>query len=450
MPKQERDADGGSIGLLEALSIGIGGMIGGGIFAVLGLAVEVGDGGTWVAFLIAGAVAMLTASSYVKLSVALPSQGGTVDFLNRAFGRGTLSGGLSTLLWLAYIVTVALYAYAFGSYGGALVGDDPLVVHALITGSIVLMTALNLLAAKLVGEAEDVIVAGKLAILVGFVAYALLVHHGTDLGASAPAHWASPGSLIAGGMLIFVAYEGFELIANSADDVRRPERTLPRAYYLSVGLTIVLYVLVAIVVVGLLPLDRIVAAQDFALAEAAREVWSDVGFDLIVLAALLSTASAINATLYGTARLTAELAIDGELPEGFEERIAGRPLIGLFTTSAAAVVLANLVPLDAISATASAAFLLVFAATNVAALRLADEIGANRIVAGAAAIACTAALGALLVHTVRTSVISVALFVGLLALSALGEATYQWRRRAHGLDDPRAGGGSDAREEARP
>ena len=161
-------------------------------------------------------------------------------------------------------------------------------------------------------------------------------------------------------------------------------------------------------------------------------------------------ASAINATLYGTARLTAELAIDGELPEGFEERIAGRPLIGLFTTSAAAVVLANLVPLDAISATASAAFLLVFAATNVAALRLADEIGANRIVAGAAAIACTAALGALLVHTVRTSVISVALFVGLLALSALGEATYQWRRRAHGLDDPRAGGGSDAREEARP
>lgn len=429
------DAGDESIGLLECLSIGIGGMIGGGIFAVLGLAVQVGEGGTFVAFFVAGIVAMLTAYSYVKLSVAVPSQGGTVDFVNRAFGRGTFSGALSTLLWLAYVVTIGLYAYAFGSYGGALVADDPIVVHALITAAIVVMTLLNLFSARLVGEAEDYIVAGKLIILVAFAGYALLFHHGTDLSASAPSQWAGPGALIAGGMLIFVAYEGFELIANSAEDVRRPKRNLPLAYYVSVAFTIALYMVVAVVVVGLLPLAKIEAAQDFALAEAAKVVWHQVGFDLIVLAALLSTASAINATLYGTARLTAELAIDGELPHDFERRIAGRPLIGLFTTAGAALLLANLVPLEAISSTASAAFLMVFAVTNVAAFRLADEIGANRAISAAAAAACGFALVALLVQTARTSVIAVVLFVALIGLSWLGEATYQARRRLHGLGE---------------
>jgi amino acid transporter len=423
----ERDE---SIGLLESLSIGIGGMIGGGIFAVLGLAVGVGRGGTYVAFLLAGIVALLTSYSYVKLSVAMPSQGGTVDFINEAFGPGVLSGGLSAMLWLAYIVTVGLYAFAFGSYGAALFGGGGLVSHVLITSSIVVMAFLNVAGPELVGKAEDYIVGGKLAILVGFTAFALF-DPATDLSASAPSEWADAGSLVAGGMLIFVAYEGFELIANSAGDVRRPERNLPRAYYLSVIVTIVLYMAVAIVVVGLLSLSRIQEAEDFALAEAAQVVWGNVGFDLIVVAALLSTASAINATLYGTARLTVDLAIDGELPSEFERKIAGRPLVGLLVTAGVAVVLANAVPLNAISSTASAGFLIVFAATNVSAARLAADIGAHAWLCWIAAGACAVALVALLVDSARSSPVSVALFVALLAVSYLGEATLARRRRFH-------------------
>jgi len=113
----------GDIGFLEAVSIGVGGMVGGGIFAVLGLAVGVGEGGTFIAFLVAGVVALLTTYSYARLSVALPSQGGTVEFLNQAFGAGRVAGALNVLLWLSYVVTTSLYAFAFGSYGSTFLSE---------------------------------------------------------------------------------------------------------------------------------------------------------------------------------------------------------------------------------------------------------------------------------------------------------------------------------------
>ena len=107
----------GKIGLWAVVAIGVGGMVGGGIFAVLGLAVQLAHGGTPVAFALAGVVALLTTYSYAKLSVAYPSRGGTVTFLDRAFGAGMFTGSLNVLLWLSYVVMLSLYAFAFGSYG---------------------------------------------------------------------------------------------------------------------------------------------------------------------------------------------------------------------------------------------------------------------------------------------------------------------------------------------
>ena len=251
-----------------------------------------------------------------------------------------------------------------------------------------------------------------------------------DLDRSAPANWEPLPSLVAGGMLIFVAYEGFELIANSAQDVRNPTRTLPRAFYTSVLFTMALYVLVAIVTVGLLTRDEIARSADFALAEAARVVWGQVGFTLIVVAALLSTVSAINATLYGTARLSVDIALDGELPSELERKVAGRPLLGLIITTVLALLLANLVSLSAISTLASVAFLVIFAAVNVAAVRLADRTGGRRWISAVGAAACSGATVALLVHTAQTSPGDLALVAVMLVVTYAGEATYQSRRRA--------------------
>jgi hypothetical protein len=142
-------------------------------------------------------------------------------------------------------------------------------------------------------------------------------------------------------MIIFLAYEGFELIANTAHDVRDVARTLPRAYYTAVRFVIALYVLVALVTVGNLAVDKIVAAKDYALAEAARPFLGQTGFTLVAIAAMLSTASAINATLYGAARLSYCIARDGELPAMLERKVRGEPVGGLLITAGLTLFVAN-------------------------------------------------------------------------------------------------------------
>jgi len=194
-----------SIGYWSVVAIGVGGMVGGGIFAVLGLAVQLAKGGTPVAFAIAGLVALVTAYSYAKLSVAYPSQGGTVEFLNQAFGTGLTAGGLNILLWVSYVIMLSLYAYAFGSYGATFFPTASQLIwkHILISGIIILLTGLNLLNAKVVGELEEWIVGFKITILILFIMAGLW---STNLQTMQPSTWTQPFQLIAGGMIIFVAY----------------------------------------------------------------------------------------------------------------------------------------------------------------------------------------------------------------------------------------------------
>ncbi len=418
------------IGYPEAVSIGIGGMVGGGIFAVLGLAVTLAHGGTPLAFAIAGVVALLTSYSYAKLSVTFPSQGGTVTFLNRAFGQGTLIGSLNVLLWLSYIVMLSLYAYAFGHFGATFFHHSPLWSHLLISAAIIGMALLNTFSAHIIGEVEDWIVAIKIIILVGFV---LLGIPTVQLSRLAPVTWSPPLNLVAGGMIIFLAYEGFELIANAAQDVHNPRRDLPRAFYTAVLFVIFLYIAVAIVTVGNLPLNKIIAAQDYALAEAARPFMGSFGFKLIAIAAMLSTASAINATLYGSERFSFIIAQAGELPTILEQKVWGKPLLGLIITTIITLLVANLFNLSSISTMGSSGFLLIFAVVNAANIKLSKKTHSRRWISALGMIACLAALAALLWQTSITwpqHILVLVIMVGL----ALGiEVTYRLFRGHHFL-----------------
>jgi amino acid transporter len=322
--------------------------------------------------------------------------------LDRAFGPGLLTGSLNILLWISYIVMLSLYAYAFGSYGASLFPPASQVFwkHILITGSVVGITGLNLLNAKLIGEAEDWIVLIKLVILVLFIAVGIW---GVDKTRLAPAAWSSPLDLISGGMIIFLAYEGFELIANTAQDVRDGDKTLPRAFYSSVGFVIILYVLVATVAVGTLSIAKIIDAKDYALAEAARPFLGQTGFLLIAIAAMLSTASAINATVYGAARLSYVIAKDRELPSILERKVWGEPIEGLLITSAATLVIANFADLSSMSTMGSAGFLLIFAVVNCANMVLADDTHSKRWISLIGVGFCLSALGSLVWQTAITS-----------------------------------------------
>ena len=391
-----------SIGYWSAVSIGVGGMVGGGIFAVLGLAVQLAHGGTPIAFALAGIVALATSYSYAKLSVKYPSQGGTVEFLNQAFGTGLFTGGLNILLWLSYIVMLSLYAYAFGSYGASFFpkAEQLLWKHIFITAIVVLLTGLNLLSAKVVGKAEEWIVGFKIAILLFFIGIGFW---SVNFHRLEPSTWTNPLQLIGGGMIIFLAYEGFELIANTAGDIKDPEKTLPRAYYSAVGFVIVLYILISLVTVGNLPLNRIVAARDYALAASARPFLGSFGFILIAIAAMLSTGSAINATLYGASRVNYIIAKEGELPEILEEKIWNRPVEGLLITSVLTLLVANFFDLSNIAMMGSGGFLLIFAAVNVANFYLYKKTASKRWISALGVIFCLGALGALIWQIARTS-----------------------------------------------
>lgn len=380
------------LGVLSTLSIGIGGMVGGGIFAVTGLTVEVTKGGAPAAFIISGIVALLTSYSYLKLTLRYPGEGGTVEFLNRAFGGGILTGSANILLLLSYVVLLAIYAYAFGSYAASFFPkpDRPFWLHTFICVVIVGLFLLNLFASKMVVKSENFFNAAKMILLLAFIV----------CGLATPIEWSrldyenyvtTPG-LIAGAMLIFLNYEGFELIANASNDVVNPKRSLPIAYLGGVAIVMALYFLIAMVVVGHLGFDQVKESSAHVLSVAADDVMGRTGYIAIAVAAIFATSSAINATFYSTGRLTYIIAKSGELPKELERSIRGQHAEGTAITAALALLIANFVPLEAIATMGSAGFLLIFFGVNVAAVRLARETGGRRWISALAAISTWVAL----------------------------------------------------------
>jgi amino acid transporter len=292
----------------------------------------------------------------------------------------------------------------------------------LISVAVITFTCLNILGARAVAKSEDYIVAFKIAILLVFLAVGLW---SIDIQRLEPTAWSSTFQLIAGGMIIFVAYEGFELIANTAGNVSNPSRVLPLAYYSAVGFVIVLYVLVSIVTVGNLPIGGIVAARDYALAEAAKPFLGNFGFAMIAVAALLSTGSAINATLYGSARISYVISKDGELPEKLERKIWDRPIEGLLITSGLTLLVANLFDLSSISTMGSSGFLLIFAAVNASNARLSSITGSRRWISILGVVLCLAALAILVGQRAFVSPKELWVLVAMVGLAFIVELIYR-------------------------
>lgn len=412
------------IGFWSAVSIGIGGMVGGGIFAVLGLSVELSHGGSPVAFMISGLVALLTAYSYSKLSVAYPSSGGTVEFLNQGIGTGVITGGLNILLWISYVIMLSLYSYAFGSYGATFFSPEmqEFWKHILTSTVILTFTLLNFFSAKFVGKSEEIIVAIKIILLLIFV---VIGFWSIQFNRLDPDSWSSPLGLFAGGMVIFLAYEGFELIANTSGDVKNPKKNLPKAFYTSVLFVIALYVTVSMVTVGNLSVDKIIESRDYALAESARPFFGQIGFVIITIAALLSTSSAINATLYGASKISYIIAKSGELPKTLERKIWTKPIEGLIITSALTLIIANVFDLTSIATMGSSGFLIIFAAVNFSNFRLHKATCSKRWISMIGSISCLVALSVLVLESELVLAENMWVLVIMITLAFLIEFIYR-------------------------
>ncbi len=420
-----------TIGTLGAISIGIGGMVGGGIFAVLGEAVSLAHGATAMAFLFAGIVALLTSYAYAKLSVAFQSRGGTIVFIDKAFGHNLLSGSVNVMLWLSYLVTISLYAVAFSSYAQTFFSPPyaEWLKHLLISVAILLPMVINLVSASFVSRSETLLVVIKILLLIIIIATSAFY---VDLERLSPALWGDSLSILVAGMIIFVAYEGFELIANAAEEVKNPAKTLPRAFYGSVVLVIILYILIAIITTSTVPESQLLTAQDYALAVAAKPALGQIGFTMVAIAALLATFSAINATIYGNARLGYALAKEGELPKRLaQQNHRNTPTTDVWVTAGLSLILANSIDLTEIAIIGSASFLLIFFIVNIAAYRLRHTLQANPYILLTACLVSGAALFTLLIHTYSTNPRAIVIFISFMAISLLFEWSYGTIVRKH-------------------
>lgn len=386
--------DEASIGAVGALSIGIGGIVGGGFFATFGLAVVGARGSTYLSFLVGGALALITAYSYVRLTLRYPGTGGTVSFVRTGFGGGRIPSAVNVLLILSYVAVMAVYARALAAYLVSYLPPEQrnLASHVVASGALVLLGLVNLAGAALMARFEDVFNIGKLGVLAIFIAAGLFLGH-PDWERLGQADWVPLTTIISSGMVVFLAYEGFELISNASDRIRDPKRTLPIAFYGSVLAAIVIYVLSVVIAIGHMPFANMEAARDFALSATAERFLGAFGFGLMTFGAVFASASAINADYFGAEQLPVMLGGQGELPQVFTKMVWGRAVPSLAVIAVLALLAVNLLGLHALSAATSGGFLVVYAVVNLANAKLAKETGSQRWISFLAAALCIVALG---------------------------------------------------------
>jgi amino acid transporter len=412
-----------------AAFIGIGSMVGAGIFALLGEAAVFAGAAVWLSFLLAGIITMLLAYNVIKLGIRYPTEGGIIDYLRQGFGNGRLLGIASWLGYIAaFVVVTALLAVSFGSYATSLfVGEDAWSGWDNIFASlvIVVMTLVNIVGTTFVSRVSSVMVVVLLGVFAVFIAVTIT---DIDFDLLAFSGYPSFSKIVASIALTFFAFLGFGVMTFTVASLRDPERELPRAMMLALGITTTLYVLISLGVFGTLTVDEAVGFGETAIAEAARPTLGDAGFTLMAVAALIATAGATNGTLFASAGLTKSLADLGQFPPllGTGSRLGKHG--GLLVTSAVGLVLANLVELGAIASVGSACTLVVFLLLGVAGLRLRGETGASAGIVLVGMAACAVVLGFFAVDTLRNAPETFTAIVGVTALSVVLDLVWKWVR----------------------
>ncbi|HCQ6776695.1 TPA: amino acid permease [Escherichia coli] len=303
------------LGLWNVVSIGIGAMVGAGIFALLGQAALLMEASTWVAFAFGGIVAMFSGYAYARLGASYPSNGGIIDFFRRGLGNGVFSLALSLLYLLTLAVSIAMVARAFGAYAVQFLHEGSQEEHLILLyalGIIAVMTLFNSLSNHAVGRLEVILVGIKMMILLLLIIAGVWSLQPAHISVSAPP---SSGAFFSCIGITFLAYAGFGMMANAADKVKDPEVIMPRAFLVAIGVTTLLYISLALVLLSDVSALELEKYADTAVAQAASPLLGHVGYVIVVIGALLATASAINANLFAVFNIMDNMGSERELPK---------------------------------------------------------------------------------------------------------------------------------------
>jgi amino acid transporter len=391
-----------SISVRGAVALGVGSMVGAGIYALMGEAAKMAGSAVWAAFLGAGIVALLTGYSFVQLGVRYPSRGGVVEYLVKAYGVGWFSGGSSILFYIAQLIGMSMIALAFGTYASKLfgVGEGSMLCDRLFASGVILaLAALNLFGSKLVSKAQGLVVVGNLVLLTLF---ALALTKYAEPARLAVGLWPTGTPVISSLALTFFAFTGFAVVSNAAEDMKDPARDLPRAMYTTIVIVIVLYVALALAITAAVSEKALTSSGAMLLAEAARAGFGEVGYTVLLISAVISTATCINGGLYGMTNITYTLAEKGQLPSRFSKEVRASTR-GLTISSALGLMMVNFMTLSTVASLGSATSLMVYSLVNFGAYRLIKDGGKSRILILLSVIACVVAIAVWVMYTLRTS-----------------------------------------------
>jgi len=418
-----KNANNGKMGLWEAVSMAVGTMVGASIFSIFGVGASIAKQDLPVAFLLSGIYASIVAYSYAKLGTKIVSNAGPIAFILKGIGDNMVTGALSVLFWLTYVVSISLFARGFAGYLLPLIGVEtaPMAVSVVVVLVVVLFTVLTFFGSKAVGKTEFYIVAVKLLILGVFIAVGVMrIVPDRIIPVFDSAH---TGGLVHASVIFFLSYMGFGLITNASENMENPSRNVPRAIFISIGIVLFVYIAVSAVAVGNLSLDKLIKAQDNALAIAAEPFLGSFGFLLISVGALFSISSALNATLYGGANIAYSLAKDGELPAFFERKVWFGSVEGLYITAALGIIFGLLFEMDGIAFITSGIFTVVYIFVLISHWRLTTEVGGSRFLITCNLIVLTAVFIALLIFQLQSQKAAVygiaVVFVGALLAEVL-------------------------------
>jgi amino acid transporter len=423
-PSSAGEADKKYLSVRQAAFIGVGAMVGAGIFALLGAAGEVAGAAVWLSFLLAGFVAVLQGYSFAKLGARYPSAGGLIEYVARATGNGHFTGITAWLTYLANGIVTAMVAVSFGSYATSTFAEGNQAWTKFFAAlSIIVMTGVNIVGSGLVANAQTVIVYVVLGILTVFAVVTLVNMNPSLLD---PSKYPPFQDIVSGVALTFFAFLGFGINTFTAKDLAKPSRQLPKAMYLALGIATVIYVAIALGVFGTLTVDKVISSGGTAIAVAAEPTLGRAGYWLMTVTALFATAGATNAGLYPAQGLSERLAETGQFPPLMARKLGGRASAGLVIAAAVTLVLALGFNLDAIASIGSAVALVIFTMITSAHLRIRAETGASLPILVLAIVAA----GAVLVTFVFTTLIhepaSIVTLAGILLLSVALD--YGWKR----------------------
>jgi amino acid transporter/nucleotide-binding universal stress UspA family protein len=373
--------------LMDATLIGVGAMIGAGIFVLTGIAAGVAGPALILTFALNAIVAFLTAMAYAELGSCFHDAGGGYLWVKEGLPKwnGFLSGWMS---WFAHAVACSLYALGFGAYFGHVLQElgvavpqwgfmSPQKTLAVVTA--VVFAYINFRGASETGKVGNLVTITKIVILTIFVGFGLelMLHRGNWQAAFDPFMPYGWGGVFKAMGLTFIAFQGFEVIAQSSEEINNPRKNIPRATFLSLIIVIPIYLLVAVTALGSVQPGNVTAWEylaghkEIALVEVARQFFKGGGV-LILIGGLISTMSALNATIYSSSRVAFAMGRDRNFPAFFSKVHPKNftPQWSILVSLAVVILMSVSLPIEDVASAADIMFLLLFLQVNIAMIRL--------------------------------------------------------------------------------